>query len=85
MLIVRSPCLFSVAHDHAQVLRYTALFAGVGYGFYHQASIAAKAKMAQIDREFANQASLISKAKAEWAQKTMPKEVKEGAGELCFS
>ncbi|KAL9136766.1 MAG: hypothetical protein Q9175_002028 [Cornicularia normoerica] len=35
--------------------------------------------MAHTDREFENQASLISKAKAEWAKKTMPKEAKEGA------
>ncbi|CAD6582342.1 MAG: hypothetical protein ASARMPRED_000940 [Alectoria sarmentosa] len=60
------------------VLRYAALFTGAGYGFYHQASLAARAKMAHIDREFENQASLISKAKAEWVKKTMPKEAKEG-------
>ena len=39
--------------------------------------------MAHIDREFENQASLISKAKAEWVKKTMPKEAKEGGGEFC--
>ena len=39
--------------------------------------------MAHIDREFENQASLISKAKAEWAKKTMPKEAKEGGGEFA--
>ena len=41
--------------------------------------------MANIDRDFEHQASLISKAKAEWAKKTMPKEVKEGAGESAIS
>ena len=40
--------------------------------------------MAHIDREFENQAKLISKAKAEWAKKTMPKEIKEGAGKCTF-
>lgn len=85
MLLLLSPPLPSIAYNQAQVLRYAALFAGVGYGFYHQASIAAKVKMAHVDREFENQASLISKAKAEWAKKTMPKEVKEGAGEFAFS
>lgn len=35
--------------------------------------------MAQIDRDFEHQASLISKAKAEWVKKTMPKEAKENA------
>ncbi|KAL9069527.1 MAG: hypothetical protein Q9161_005445 [Pseudevernia consocians] len=69
-----SPHLTSVAHNHAQVLRYAALLTGAGYGFYHQASIAAQTKMAHIDREFENQASLVAKAKAEWAKKTMPKE-----------
>ncbi|KAF6220106.1 hypothetical protein HO133_003237 [Letharia lupina] len=68
-----------MASSGGNVLRYAALLTGVGYGFYHQASIAAQTKMAHIDREFENQASLISKAKAEWAKKTMPKEVKEGA------
>ena len=68
---------------HAQVLRYAALFTGVGYGFYHQASLTAKTKAAHVDREFENQASLIAKAKAEWVKKTMPKDVKEGAGEFC--
>lgn len=85
MLLLPSPPLTSIAHNDAQVLRYAALLTGVGYGFYHQASIAAQTKMAHIDREFENQASLISKAKAEWAKKTMPKEAKEGAGEFAFS
>ena len=70
---------------HAQVLRYVALFTGVGYGFYHQASLTAKTKSAHVDREFENQASLIAKAKAEWVKKTMPKDVKEGAGEFVVS
>lgn len=75
------PPLTSIAHNYAQVLRYTALVAGIGYGYYHQKSIVAKAKAAHRDREFEKQASLIAKAKAEWAKKTMPKEVKEGARE----
>ena len=69
---------------YTQVLRYTALVTGVGYGFYHQASIAAKAKIAQLDRQNEHQASLIAKAKAEWAKKTLPKEVKEGNSEFAF-
>lgn len=85
ILILPSYFLSSVAHIHAQVLRYAALLTGGGYGFYHQASIAAQAKMAHIDREFENQASLISKAKAEWVKKTMPNEGKEGGGEFSFS
>lgn len=41
--------------------------------------------MAQIDRDFEHQASLISKAKAEWVKKTMPKEAKESAGKSAIS
>ncbi len=85
MLLVPSPPLTLIAYKHTQVLRYTALLTGVGYGFYHQASISARAKIAHIDREFENQASLIAKAKAEWVKKTMPKEAKEGGGEFAFS
>lgn len=40
--------------------------------------------MAQTDRDFENQANLISKAKAEWVKKTMPKEAKEGGGKFKF-
>lgn len=67
-----------MASSGVNVLRYAALIAGVGYGFSHQASLVAKAKVAQTDRDFENQANLISKAKAEWVKKTMPKEAKEG-------
>ena len=41
--------------------------------------------MAHVDREFEHQASLIAKAKSEWAKKTMPKEAKAGAGKFSFS
>lgn len=40
--------------------------------------------MAQIDRDFEHQASLISKAKAEWVKKTMPKEAKENASKSAI-
>ena len=40
--------------------------------------------MAQLDRQNEHQASLIAKAKAEWAKKTLPKEVKEGNSEFAF-
>ncbi|KAM0798213.1 ATP synthase E chain-domain-containing protein [Usnea florida] len=74
-----------MASSGVNVLRYVALFTGVGYGFYHQASLTAKTKTAHVDREFENQASLIAKAKAEWVKKTMPKDAKEGAGEFVVS
>ena len=40
--------------------------------------------MAQLDRQNEHQASLIAKAKAEWAKKTLPKEVSEGNSEFSF-
>ena len=40
--------------------------------------------MAHLDRENEHQASLIAKAKAEWAKKTLPKEVKDGNSEFAL-
>ncbi|MCJ1279920.1 hypothetical protein MMC21_007744 [Puttea exsequens] len=57
-----------------QVLRYSALGAGVGYGLYHQAAIRAKIKVQETDTQYAHQQSLIRQAKSEWAKKTLPKE-----------
>ncbi|KAE8350539.1 ATP synthase E chain-domain-containing protein [Aspergillus coremiiformis] len=56
------------------VLRYSALVAGLFYGAYHQSSITASAKRAEADREYARQERLILQAKAEWKKKTAPKD-----------
>ncbi|KAE8141428.1 ATP synthase E chain-domain-containing protein [Aspergillus pseudotamarii] len=56
------------------VLRYSALVAGLFYGAYHQSSITANAKRAEADREYARQERLIQQAKAEWKKKTAPKD-----------
>jgi F-type H+-transporting ATP synthase subunit e len=70
---------------HLQVLRWSALAAGVFYGVYHQAAIKAQLKVRHIDNEYEKQQSLIQKAKAEWAKKTLPKEKTDSsAGELIF-
>jgi len=58
------------------VLRYSALFAGVLYGLYHQSSINAQTKSAQVAREYDRKASLIDQAKAEWTKKSSPSERK---------
>lgn len=63
-----------------QVLRYSALVAGLVYGFYHQSSITAGIKRAEADREYARQERLIEQAKAEWKKKTQPQDAKSTGG-----
>jgi len=58
------------------VLRYSALFAGVFYGLYHQSSLNAQARSAHVAREYDRKASLIDQAKAEWAKRSSPPEQK---------
>ncbi|KAI9681217.1 MAG: hypothetical protein M1817_002499 [Caeruleum heppii] len=62
------------------VLRYSALVAGVVYGFYHQSTLTAQKKINQIDRDYARKESLIAKAKAAYVKKTMPAESKTQGG-----
>lgn len=56
------------------VLRYSALVAGLFYGVYRQSSITASAQRADAEREYARQERLIQQAKAEWKKKTAPKD-----------
>ncbi|BCR90785.1 ATP synthase subunit e [Aspergillus chevalieri] len=56
------------------VLRYSALAAGLAYGVYHQSSLNSQARRAEADREYARKAALIEQAKAEWKKKTTPQE-----------
>ncbi|WEW58469.1 F1F0 ATP synthase subunit e, mitochondrial [Emydomyces testavorans] len=62
------------------VLRYSALFFGVFYGFYHQSSLNAQAKAAQIDRDYHRKEQLIEQAKAEFARKNSPASKEPEAG-----
>ncbi|KAL8860157.1 MAG: hypothetical protein Q9178_003421 [Gyalolechia marmorata] len=64
----------------SQVLRYSALFAGVSYGLYRQSNLNAQSHKAKVDRDFAHQESLISQAKAEFKKKNMPQETASKAG-----
>ncbi|KAJ5082047.1 hypothetical protein N7532_011090 [Penicillium argentinense] len=57
-----------------QVLRYSALVAGLVYGVYHQSSINSQAKRAEIEHEYTRKERLIEQAKAEWKKKTQPQE-----------
>lgn len=67
-----------------QVLRWSALGAGVFYGLYHQSKLSTSAKLAAIDREYQHKQSLIEKAKAEYAKKNMPASSKTEGGDGTF-
>ena len=64
--------LIANAYVVRKVLRYSALFAGVGYGLYHQATINTQTRKQKIDAQYHHQSDLISKAKVEWMKKTTP-------------
>ncbi|TEB32312.1 hypothetical protein FA13DRAFT_246079 [Coprinellus micaceus] len=51
------------------VVRYTALFSGVFYGWYHLRTLKAEAAKSNIDSASHHQQKLIAEAKAAWKQK----------------
>ncbi|KAH8820378.1 putative ATP synthase subunit E, mitochondrial [Xylogone sp. PMI_703] len=61
-----------MASTGVNVLRWSALGAGVIYGIYHQASISSAARAAAAQREYEHKQHLIEKAKAEYSKKTKP-------------
>lgn len=63
-----------------QVLRYSALFFGVFYGFSHQRTLNSNAEIQHKEHAYKHRESLIEKAKLEWAKKTMPPESKTAGG-----
>lgn len=58
--------------DIPQVLRYSALGAGIFYGFTHQRSISAAEKAAAAQREYEHKQELINKAKEAYAKSKQP-------------
>jgi len=64
------------------VLRYSALFFGVFYGFSHQRSLTATAKATHAEHEYKHKESLIQKAKAEFAKKSLPPQAKTEGGDI---
>lgn len=68
-----------------QVLRWSALGAGVFYGFYHQRSISSATKAAAAHREFEHKQKLIEQAKAEYAKKNLPASQKTGGGDSTWN
>jgi F-type H+-transporting ATP synthase subunit e len=67
-----------------QVLRYSALGAGILYGFYHQAKLSSASKLSAINREYAHKQELIEKAKAEYAKQHAPASAKTQSGGSTF-
>ncbi|KAL8846434.1 MAG: hypothetical protein Q9221_008479 [Calogaya cf. arnoldii] len=71
-----------MASSGVNVLRYSALFAGVGYGLYRQNTFNAQSHKAKVDRDFAHQESLITQAKAEFKKKNMPQQSATKGGQV---
>ncbi|ESZ98633.1 putative ATP synthase subunit e, mitochondrial [Sclerotinia borealis F-4128] len=67
-----------MASTGVNVLRWSALGAGVFYGFYHQMSISSATKAAAASREFEHKQKLIEQARAEYAKKNLPASQKTG-------
>ena len=63
------------------MLRYSALLAGIFYGFSHQRTITANNAAAHAHAEYQHKADLIQKAKLEWAKKTLPPQAKTASGD----
>ncbi|KAJ6013975.1 hypothetical protein N7540_008566 [Penicillium herquei] len=64
------------------VLRYSALVAGLVYGVYHQSTLNSAAKRAEIEHEYTRKERLIEQAKAEWKKRSQPQETKTQASGL---
>ncbi|KIW92422.1 uncharacterized protein Z519_07406 [Cladophialophora bantiana CBS 173.52] len=64
------------------VLRWSALIAGIFYGFSHQRTITARTAAAHEKAEYEHKAELIQKAKLEWAKKTLPPQSKTASGDI---
>jgi F-type H+-transporting ATP synthase subunit e len=71
--------------ESLQVLRWSALVAGIFYGFTHQRTIYSRNAAAHQKAEYDHKAELISKAKAEWAKKHLPPQSKTASGDsMCY-
>ncbi|KZZ88017.1 ATPase, F0 complex, subunit E, mitochondrial [Ascosphaera apis ARSEF 7405] len=58
-----------MASQGVNVLRWSALGAGLFYGFTHQRSLDSQAKAAQAEREYKHKEQLIEQARAEYRKK----------------
>ena len=64
-----------------QILRYSALFGGIGYGFSHQRTIYARDRVAHEHAEDKRQDDLLAKARKAWETKKNPP---SGSGGMSF-
>ncbi|KAN0098836.1 putative ATP synthase subunit E, mitochondrial [Hyaloscypha variabilis] len=71
-----------MASTGVNVLRYSALGAGIFYGLYHQAKLSSAAKLAAINREYEHKQQLIDRAKAEYSKSKLPAGAKTESGEI---
>ncbi|TVY48794.1 ATP synthase subunit e, mitochondrial [Lachnellula occidentalis] len=83
--LLKSPRLDPpMASTGVNIARWSALGAGVFYGFYHQTSLSAAAKAAAANREYEHKQQLIQQAKAEFAKKNQPASSKPSEGGGMF-
>ncbi|KAK0107505.1 hypothetical protein ONS96_003315 [Cadophora gregata f. sp. sojae] len=73
-----------MASTGVNVLRYSALGAGIFYGIYHQSKLSAASKLAAINREYEHKQNLINQAKAEFSKKNAPATAKTESGGSTF-
>jgi len=57
-----------------QVIRYTALFSGVAYGWYYRRSLQASHDKHQLEDAAHHREKLIAEAKAAWKRKHEPQD-----------
>ncbi|GLB43521.1 putative ATP synthase E chain [Lyophyllum shimeji] len=66
-----------MASPTVNVVRYTALFAGVIYGFYHRRTLQAKHDQEKVQHAVHERQRLIDQAKEAWRKQKEPKESKD--------
>ncbi|PMD41769.1 putative ATP synthase subunit E, mitochondrial [Hyaloscypha variabilis F] len=71
-----------MASTGVNVLRYSALGAGIFYGLYHQAKLSSAAKLAAINRDYEHKQQLIDRAKAEYSKSKLPASAKTESGDI---
>jgi len=71
-----------MASTGVNVLRYSALGAGIFYGLYHQAKLSTATKLAAVNKEYEHKQRLIDQAKAEYTKKNQPPSAKSEGGDV---
>ncbi|KAI5298184.1 hypothetical protein KEM56_004261 [Ascosphaera pollenicola] len=66
-----------MASQGVNILRWSALGAGLFYGFAHQRSLDSQAQVAQAEREYKRKEQLIQQARAEYKKRHPAPVVKE--------